>query len=300
MNCVDVARLREIHAKGGNIMAAVRETTGSATNSAEAVKISYDLQSGSYSQAWSDPVYREMHDIYCAEMAEIISSFGPESVLEAGVGEATTLCSVVGKLHKRPSLVAGFDLSWSRIHFARRHATDRGCEGFFFCTGQLEKIPFPENSFDVVYTAHAVEPNYGRETVILRELLRVARHKLILFEPSYELGGAETRARIKEHGYCRDLPTAAVAAGGRVVLHKLLRNPMRATNQTAALVIEKPHPSDGCGLGGFACPRCGSPLDALRGNQYCRRCATVFPVIAEIPCLLPENAILATSYAPEN
>ena len=297
MNCVDVAKLREMHANGGNIMAALREATGSATNSAEAVRISYDLQSGSYIQAWSDPVYREKHDTYCAEMAEIISSFGPESVLEAGVGEATTLCSVVGKQHKKPSAVAGFDLSWSRIHFARRHAADRGFEDFSFCTGQLERIPFPDNSFDVVYTAHAVEPNHGRETVILRELLRVARAKVILFEPSYELGGAETRARIEEHGYCRDLPSAAAAAGGRVVLHKLLRNPMRATNQTAALVIEKPYALDGRGLGGFACPLCGSSLEALRGNQYCRRCAMVFPVIGGIPCLLPENGILATFYA---
>lgn len=297
MNCVDVAQLREIHAGGGNIMAAVREATGSTTNSAEAVKISYDLQSGSYSQAWSEPVYREKHDTYCAELAEIISSFGPESVLEAGVGEATTLCSVVGKLPKRPSVVAGFDLAWSRIHFARRHAAGRGFDDFLLCTGQLEKIPFPDDSFDVVYTAHAVEPNHGREAVIVRELMRVARAKVILFEPSYELGGTETRARIEEHGYCRDLPTAAAASGGRVIRHNLLQNPMRATNQTASLVIDKPRPSHGSRFDGFACPRCNSPLTELRGNQYCRRCAMVFPVIDGIPCLLPENGILAAFYS---
>jgi hypothetical protein len=72
---------------------------------------------------------------------------------------------------------------------------------------------------------------------------------------------------------------------------------MPAMSQTVALVIDKPYPSDGRWPVGFACPSCGSPSDAWRGNQYCRRCAMVFPVIDEIPCLLPEKGILAAFYA---
>jgi SAM-dependent methyltransferase len=193
-------------------------------------------------------------------------------------------------------VVAGFDLAWSRIHFARQHAAEFGFDDFRFCTGQLENIPFLDNSFDVVYTAHAVEPNYGREEVILRELLRVAREKVILFEPSYELGGAGTRARIEEHGYCRGLPSIVAAIGGHIVSHKLLQNPISATNATAALVIEKPRVSSGSKPCCFACPKCALHLETLRGNLYCQSCAMVFPMIDGIPCLLPDNGILAAFY----
>lgn len=297
MSFLGIPELKRIYASGGNVMAALRESTGKTGNSPEAVKISYDLQSGSYTRAWSDPETRKGHDAYCAEIAAIISGYEPNAVLEAGVGEATTLCSIVERMTKRPSLVAGFDISWSRIHFGRRHAASCGFHEFIFCTGQLERIPFPDNAFDIVYTAHAVEPNRGREAEILCELLRVARSKVILFEPSYELGGAETKARIEEHGYCRDLPAAAIAAGGRIIRHELLRNPTRATNATACLVVEKSGHSTGICNRSFACSRCTSHLDFLNGHQYCKWCATVFPVIDGIPCLLPENGILAVHYA---
>lgn len=72
---------------------------------------------------------------------------------------------------------------------------------------------------------------------------------------------------------------------------------MPATNQTAALVIDKPHPSDGRWPVGVAPPWCGSLSDTWRENQYCRRCAMVILVIDEILCLLPEKGILAVAYA---
>lgn len=298
MISLDIADLRALYSKGGNIMAAFRQAAGKATNSAEAVKISYDLQSGSYTKAWAEPAYRQRHDLYCEEIAGILSSFGPTSLLEAGVGEATTLCSVVSALETRPLRVSGFDISWSRILFARRNAEESGFRDFFLCTGQLENIPFTDNSFDVVYTAHAVEPNHGREEQIIHELLRVTRDKLVLFEPSYELGGAATRARIDMHGYCRGLPAAAEKSGGRIVSHELLINPMRAENATSALVIEKarPLPEPRFENDAVACPRCRSTLLVGPATRYCERCGMAYLELGGIPCLLPENGILATSY----
>jgi len=280
-------------------MAAIREAAETGINSADAVKISYDLQSGSYVDAWNTPSYRKLHDPYCAEMASFISDFRPSSLLEAGVGEATTLCSIVSNLHIKPGAIVGFDLSWSRIHVARQHAAHRGLRDPVFCAGALEQIPFPDNSFDLVYTAHAVEPNHGKEQAIIGELLRVTRDKLILFEPSYELGNADTRARIETHGYCRDLPSAALSAGGRIVMHQLLKDAMRRENNTAALVIEKVHASPVAAFDKvrFACPQCRTTLVETKGNHYCTRCALVYPSIEEIPCLLLENGILASRYA---
>lgn len=302
MISLDIADLRALYSKGGNIMAAFRQAGGKATNSAEAVKISYDLQSGSYTKAWAESAYRQRHDLYCGEIAGILSSLTPTSLLEAGVGEATTLCSVMSRFSGQLSRIAGFDLSWSRIKFAREHAQHRGFPDLLLCTGSLERIPYPDTSFDVVFTAHAIEPNHGKERTILRELLRVTQRFLVLFEPSYELGGSTTRARIEKHGYCRDLPRLAEEEGGKIVAHRLIDNPMSCENATALLAIEKSGDRGKTlrSIAEFSCPCCRGSLDLVRANRYCSRCATVFPVLDGIPCLLPENGILATCYMEDH
>ena len=49
----------------------------------------------------------------------------------------------------------------------------------------MEQIGLKSNSVDIIYTNHSLEPNGGREEVILKELLRVTNKYLILFEPIY-------------------------------------------------------------------------------------------------------------------
>ena len=63
-----------------------------------------------------------------------------------------------------------------------------------FC-GDLLHIPLCSNSIDVVITSHAIEPNGGKETKILKELLRVCKKHLILFEPSYENNSIEGKKK---------------------------------------------------------------------------------------------------------
>ncbi len=294
-----ILELKRLYSEKRNIMALFREWGGTSQNSPEAILVSYDLQSGSYLEAMKDPVHRRLHDAYSTEIAAILSETSPSSVLEAGIGEATTLCSVLSRMSPIPRVAAGFDIAWSRVDCAKRHAERSGFPGLALSTGDLSAIPFADESFDVVYTAHAVEPNHGREKEILSELLRVARHRVILFEPSYELGGEATRRRIEEHGYCRGLPAVARETGAEIVLHRLLENPMRRENATAVLVIQKPA---GAGTGGrqqFACSCCHSPLEPVKEQWFCGKCSLVYPVIAGIPCLLKGNGILATHF-PDN
>jgi uncharacterized protein YbaR (Trm112 family) len=196
-----------------------------------------------------------------------------------------------------PRLAAGFDIAWSRVDCARRHAESKGFPALTLCTGDMSAIPFADNAFDVVYTAHAMEPNHGREREILLELLRVARCRVVLCEPSYELGGEATRKRVEEHGYCRGLPSLAREIGAQIVLHRLLVHSMRGDNATAALVLEKPAaPSPESGTL-FGCPACHAGMREIKGHWYCAACALVYPVVAGIPCLLRGNGILATHFA---
>jgi SAM-dependent methyltransferase len=287
--------IRELYDQGTNIMRYFRELEGTSLNSSEAIQISYDLQSGCTSGEVADPEYVARYDAYTSAIARTLSQYGGTSLLEAGVGEAKTLCDVMTKMPVSPPHIYGFDLAWSRIatglEYAARH------DGFHpsLSMGDLLAMPFADNTFDVVFTAQAVNPNHGREEEAMRELYRVTRRWLLLFELDYELGGEETKRRIEEHGYCRDLVGTAKRLGYKVVEHRLLGADVRPSIQVSVLVIEKPG-ADGSTAPSYGCPRCHQSLVSHRGNYFCADCLVVYPVLNGIPCLLPGSGILATKY----
>lgn len=286
-----LVELKELYASNTNIMALLRERTGSRQNSVESILLSYDLQAGSYVQAQRDPAHRAVFDRYMAEIAAVLRSLGGGSLLEAGVGEATTLSTIATQVPA--PRYAGFDISWSRVAYGRQFATSRGVNAELF-TGDLFQIPVCDSAVDIVYTSHSIEPNHGREVEALAELARISRRWVALFEPSYELGSEQTRARIEEHGYCRGLPEAAATLGLRVVRHELIESPLRANNQTALLLLEKEAaaPSEAF----FACPACRTPLRAHAGVWFCTPCSLIYPVIQGIPCLVSGNGILGSKF----
>ena len=59
----------------------------------------------------------------------------------------------------------------------------------------IKSIPLASNSIDVITSCHALEPNGKSLNLLLKELFRVAKNKLILFEPSYELNSKEGKRR---------------------------------------------------------------------------------------------------------
>ncbi|ODN65364.1 hypothetical protein A9E74_02832 [Methylophaga muralis] len=80
----------------------------------------------------------------------------------------------------------------------------------------LFEIPLADSSVDIIYTSHSLEPNGGREEAALKELLRVARRAVILFEPIYELGNVEAQLRMDTHKYVKQLKNVAENLGGIV------------------------------------------------------------------------------------
>ena len=49
----------------------------------------------------------------------------------------------------------------------------------------------------------------------------------------------------------------------------------------------------------LACPISKKPIELIRKNYYCRDSFLLYPIVDQIPCLLPENAIIATHYLDE-
>lgn len=287
--------LQALYREGRNIIQLLKQESGVEANTDDIIEMAYELQSGSYIRAMTHPEFAEHKRLYSQEIARrILALCEPQSVMEAGVGEATTLSGVLSNLPPGTASY-GFDLSWSRVAYARQWLKDHSLTDFTLCTGNLFDIPFTDNAVDVVYTSHSIEPNGGNEKPILQELLRVARRYLILLEPGYELANEEARRRMEFHGYCKNLEATAVTLGANVVRHELFPFSANPLNPTAITVIEKKKQAAAPSQI-LACPQFKTPLQERAGALYSAEALAIYPVIDGIPCLRRENAILATQF----
>ena len=141
-------------------MKTMREDRDITKNNWEIIEIAYDLQSGNYQKVWTNkPERQKLYSLYTKEISDtILSMCNPTSIMEAGVGEATTFAGVLKNLPQDIQSY-GFDLSWSRVSYAKKWLPTKKFPNTTLCTGNLFDIPFLDNSIDVVYTYHSIEPN---------------------------------------------------------------------------------------------------------------------------------------------
>ncbi|MFT6906577.1 MAG: ubiquinone/menaquinone biosynthesis C-methylase UbiE [Oleiphilaceae bacterium] len=288
-------KIKELYEQGTNISAWLRKELGVTHNTREIIEISYDIQAGSYIELLKSKAMTQHKVEYTKEIVkEILSLCSPVSVLEAGVGEATTLSGVMKRLES-DIRGYGFDLSWSRIAYAKDWLQSQGVTNTTLCSGNLLNIPFLDSSIDVVYTSHSIEPNGGNEEAILRELYRVARKYVILLEPGYEFASQESQKRMDSHGYCKNLKRISHSLGYDVIKHELFPFHTNPANPTVITIISKQSnaelPSDV-----FACPKYRVPLIKTDSALYSPEALVAYPIIDGIPCLRIENGVFASKF----
>lgn len=324
-----IKKLKELYSRGENMMAFLRaqlahpraglvgaqsptlEGTGreannntataspAETNSLEAILASYDIQSGMYTRNYANA--SPAREAYGQAVADILNTLPPAAtLLEVGVGEATTLAPALSHLAYQPAHILGLDLAWSRLAFARSFLRRKGCNVTLF-TGNMFTPPLGEDSIDLIFTAHAVEPNGGREAEALAALYRIAKHHLVLIEPGYEWASPAARARMQAMGYATGLRRAADQLGYKVLHHGPFSHSLRAENPSSVLIIEKSpalprSPAERASVPAphFTCPYTGDPLLAHGDSFLATKTGLTYPVLDGIPCLLQQNAILAT------
>ena len=290
---INIADLKKLYADGNNIIAHLNSKESSCMTPQEIIEIAYDIQSGSYTKKALSEM--ERLNIYAKE---IFRMAGPliapnDVILDCGAGEITTLSALTAFLPPSIELIA-CDISLSRLRYGRKFADSYMKEGLAkklkLFVGDMLNLPLPDNSVDVVLTTHALEPNHGSEKMILSELLRVSRKRLILFEPSWENASDQIRKRMKKHGYIRNLPQTISELGCELVSTRALSFSLNENNPTYCYVIEKERRSrSNSNL--FACPKTGNVLHNKNGYLYSDG-GWAYPVIEDIPCLRANNAIL--------
>ena len=285
-------KIKELYAKGDNIIQYLKSIGNNDANTIEDILISYDFQSGSYIQSFSKN--QEYNEKYCKALAKIIDKIeNVQSIIEVGVGEATTLNTVIKNLKNKPSDILGFDISWSRLKFAKEHLKDFNISNVNLFTANLFEIPLLDNSIDIVYSSHSLEPNGGKEEEALKELYRITRKYLILLEPSFEFANAEAKERMKKHGYVTELYASAIKQGYKIIEHRLFDYSSNPLNPTGLIIIEKK--STGYNNSDLVCPISYTELENFSDSLlYSKESFLAYPIIDEITCLLKENSILAT------
>jgi ubiquinone/menaquinone biosynthesis C-methylase UbiE/uncharacterized protein YbaR (Trm112 family) len=270
------------------------------------VLYSYDLQAGSYIDgAQKSP---EQQRAWCEQLASYLNPvLGPNSsLLEVGVGEATTLAGVLAHVKNPPKNVLGFDLSWSRVHVGKRWLQEQSMEAEIF-VADLRSIPLEDSSVDLVYSSHSLEPNRGNEKELVAELIRVARETVILFEPIYELASKDSQARMDEHGYVRNLLAACEESGAKVERYELMGFSKNLRNPSGVIVLRKNLASQGMidSAPSITESRYRCPVTLRRLKQMERYFAApevgfVYPILEGIPLLRPEHAVVASLATEKN
>jgi ubiquinone/menaquinone biosynthesis C-methylase UbiE/uncharacterized protein YbaR (Trm112 family) len=293
-------KIQEIYQKDQNIIQYLRSLEKRDNNTVEDIMISYDFQAGSYIANYkrNTPVYQN----YCSYLSKAIENLNVDpfdTILEAGVGEGTTLGPLLGCMKKLPGRCYGFDISWSKIKYARRFLEELGITNAELFVGDMFCAPLKDNSIDVVYTFHSIEPNGGREKEALSELYRITKQYLVLLEPLFEFADEASRARMLSHGYVTKLYATAQELGYSIIEHRLFEARDNPLNPTGLIIIRKD--SSGNAYSGKAsdllsCPITKTDLIQKNGACYSQESLLAYPIIDGIPCLLPKNAIVATKF----
>jgi uncharacterized protein YbaR (Trm112 family) len=290
-----VIGMRDAYYKGENAMEYARSQLGKGENLSEATLVAYDLQAGSYSEQTRRSY--EDNTRWCQQIVDVLREdfTRGNSLLEVGVGEATTLATVVRLLGGVTGKVMGLDLSWSRCDAAMAWLKEERVSADIF-VGDLFAIPLADESVDVVYTSHSLEPNGGREFEALRELLRVARRRLILCEPIYELGSVEAQARMLKHGYVRGLDDTLKQLGAKATTCSLLPYTPNPLNPSGIIVVDKIASNQGNCDPALRCPLTHTPLVRMDDVYHSPTAGIVYPILDGIPLLRAEHAVIASKF----
>jgi ubiquinone/menaquinone biosynthesis C-methylase UbiE len=207
----------------------------------EIIKHSYDLQAGSYIKFFLKN--KDLERKNCDEIADIIKkNFGKfESFLDCGCGEMTRGSSLIERLSFIKRFIL-FDISLNRMvmckNFLKKYLKKINFKKTNFFCSSLDSIPLNDNSINLVFTNHAIEPNKNNAKKIIKELYRITNYGLMLNEPDYTSASKEQKKKMIKNNYVKNIPKILKQLGikfKRVVM----QNSIDTHNKTTSFIIFK-------------------------------------------------------------
>lgn len=167
-------------------------------------------------------------------LVEALKSVGAKSVLEVGCGDGNNLALIKTAL---PDVrVAGVDISDGRIAFAKKYHSEHGND-VELSVENATGLSFSTDEFDVVYSLYCLEHLPVEYPEAIREMLRVAKKKVVLIEPVAEYFGPVQRLYMFAMEYIRGLPRFLEKEGIDVESVELLSSAANWMNLGAMITL---------------------------------------------------------------
>jgi SAM-dependent methyltransferase len=185
---------------------------------------------------------RDIRRDWVAKLADKVRVHGePSAILEVGSGDGNNF----PLLHEQfpNAKLTGIDISPKRVEFAQKHPPYQNINATFQVASATE-LPFPDNSFDAVYSMYCLEHLPREYPQAIREMVRVARRCVVLIEPVPEHRGAAQRIYARASDFLRGLPDFLEREHLEVDSVELLDSATVPLNMGSLITI-KPAPSNG-------------------------------------------------------
>ncbi len=224
------------------------------------------------------------------ERNRLLSDLSFETVLEVGAGELTSLYDL-SEAFGHNKHYFGLDITLNRLLHGRSFVRSRGVS-MTVCQADGSRLPFPDNSFDLVYTSHSLEQMPTIFSDAIREMIRVSRRHIVMFEPAYEGVSLLQKLHIRGLDYARTIePFLRTLDGVRVHKPYLLQNTINPFNRSTMFRLEKPE-QGATGDRRFICPVSRGELQQLPDGYYSADSRLFYPIIRGIPVLYRKYAQL--------
>lgn len=159
-----------------------------------------------------------------------IGKFNPKSILEIGCGNGRNIRALVKAM---PYIeYTGVDISKVGIQEAKMKG------GGKYILTSADDLPFDNNSFDVIFSVHALEQMKYIISDVVKEMYRVCVKGIVLFEPFFHFQNIFGKIHNIQFEYVQGVPTYVEKYGFVICEHRALKTG-RFVNRTGLLVAVK-------------------------------------------------------------
>jgi len=142
-----------------------------------------------------------LQSIHQQLVSSAISNYGAQSVLEVGCGRGNNL-AFLAKVHAKVNFT-GLELSARGVANAGKFFEEEGIRNARCVVGDACSLPFPDKSFDMVFTILVLEQMPRLFGTALSEMRRVARGHCVFIEPFAETNSFSARLNLFYRDYFR-------------------------------------------------------------------------------------------------